>query len=133
MDSSFSDITALLARYYDGLFHCDIAKLKTVFHPEAHYYTASFGGLTHYNMTDYMKVIEERTSPSDLGEDHAFAIDAVTFAGPDTALAQLRCSMLGKSYVDFLSLIFIGGEWRIIAKVFHAEPLLISTPANGDE
>ena len=44
----------------------------------------------------------------------------------------MRSSMLGKQFIDFLSLINVGGKWRIISKVFHYEEQE-QTGSNGGE
>ncbi len=124
MDKHYADITAVMKRYYDGLFHGDVATLQSVFHPQAQYATVSAGALLHFNMAEYMGVVENRASPADRGDDYSYSIDAIRLAGPTTASVELTCAMLGKRYTDFLSLLFLDGEWRIMAKIFHAEDLL---------
>lgn len=117
----FAEVNALLTRYYDGLYYCDVEKLKSVFHDCASYATVTAGALVHFDMAAYMSVIAKRTSPADRGDKYDFTVDAIRFAGDVTASAQVTCAMLGKRYTDFLSLLFIDGEWRIVAKIFHAE------------
>jgi hypothetical protein len=36
-----------------------------------------------------------------------------------TAVARVECSIGVKFFSDFLTLIFIDDQWRIISKVFH--------------
>lgn len=120
MGNRFSKIEHLVERYYDGLYHCDTDILRSVFHDEAHYFTASSTKLVHYDMPAYMEAIENRLSPAERGDPYWISLDSISFAGDRTALATLRCVMLGNLYTDFLSLIFIDNEWRIIAKTFDA-------------
>jgi hypothetical protein len=119
MNPDFNEIAAALQRYYDGLYHCDAELLMSVFHPGAHYHTASGGEHLHYDMPAYRRVIAGRTSPAQSGEAYGYEIESIRFAGGDTALAILKCEMMGKRFTDFLSFIRDKGEWRIIAKVFH--------------
>ena len=65
--------------------------------------------------------------PAEAGAPYAYTVDGVDFAGPDTALARLRCSLFGNDYTDLLSLLRVAGAWRVQAKVFHGEP---SSPAS---
>lgn len=123
MQQDYHDIVSVLERYSDGLYRCDTSLLKTAFHPQAQYFTASDGKLLHLDMAAYFPIVEARTSPESRGEPYQFAIDSIELAGPVTAFARMRCTMLQRRYIDFLTLIQIDGEWRIIAKVFHFEPV----------
>lgn len=122
MEHDYETLVRVLNRYYDGLYRCDTDLLATVFHPQAHYATASEGELLHLDMQSYFSIVEKRASPLSLGETHRFEIESIEFAGPMTAFARLRCFMLSKDYTDFLSLVRIGEKWLIISKVFHVEP-----------
>ena len=124
MQQEFTEITAVLERYCDGLYRCDTAILQTTFHPQAQYFTATEGELLHLDMAAYFPIVEERTSPESRGEPYQFAIDSIELAGPVTAFARLHCTMLARRYIDLLTLVQIGGEWRIIAKVFHFDPVV---------
>ncbi|MGB8699095.1 MAG: nuclear transport factor 2 family protein, partial [Thermosynechococcaceae cyanobacterium] len=106
-------------RYYDALYRCDTALLATVFHAGAQYFTASSGELLHLDMNSYFPIVEQRISPESSGEPYAFSIELIAFAGAVTAIARMHCSMLGKDFIDLLTLIQLEGEWKIITKVFH--------------
>jgi hypothetical protein len=112
-------IVDLLKRYYDALYRCDIALLATVFHVNAQYFTASSGELLHLDMNSYFPIVEQRISPESSGESYTFSIDSIELAGAVTAIARMHSSMLGKDFIDLLTLIQLEGEWKIISKVFH--------------
>jgi Putative lumazine-binding len=112
-------IVDLLKRYYDALYRCDTALLATVFHASARYFTASSGELLHLDMNSYFPIVEQRISPESAGEPYVFSIESIELAGAVTAIARMRSSMLGKNFIDLLTLIQLKGEWKIIAKVFH--------------
>lgn len=121
-ENGFSEIEAALRKYYDGLYHCDVALLEAVFHKDAHYHTTSGGEHLHYDMETYMNVIRKRTPPETAGDAYDYEVETIRFAGNDTALAVLKCTLMGKRFTDFLSFIRDKGEWRIISKVFHHDP-----------
>lgn len=110
-----------LGRYYDALYYGDIERLRRAFHPAATYATASSGELLQLDLDAYLPVVAARASPASQGDPYGFALEAIEFAGPTTALARMRSSMLDKRFVDVLSLLNVDGEWRIAAKVFHYE------------
>jgi Putative lumazine-binding len=127
-------IVDLLKRYYDALYRCDTDLLATVFHASAQYFTASSGELLHLDMHSYFPIVEQRISPESSGEPYTFSIESIEFAGAVTAIARMRCSMLGKDFIDLLTLIKLEGEWKIIAKVFHytihADTAILPTSRN---
>lgn len=117
--TDIDDITQLLQLYFDGLFRSDAALLARVFHPDAHYVCASDGELLQWDMPRYFDVVAQRKSPASLGQQRVDHIQSIQFAGPVTALAVVNCAIEPKFFTDFLSLIKLDDQWRIIAKVFH--------------
>lgn len=115
----FPEITTLLSDYFDVLYHCDLEKFDSVFHPQAVYATADEVPPLIMNMSDYRRVIAKRESPAMRNESRHDVIDSIEIAGKNTACARVRCTVEKKSYVDFLTLIHIDGKWKVIAKVFQ--------------
>ncbi|MEX6632182.1 nuclear transport factor 2 family protein [Hyphococcus lacteus] len=119
MSIHYDAILRVLKNYYDGLYQCDTQLLETVFHPDAHYHTTSGGEHLCYDMPDYMALIKTRIPPANAGDTYDYSISNISIAGDDTAVATLKCTMMGKHFTDFLSLIRTQNGWQIIAKVFH--------------
>jgi hypothetical protein len=119
MDPRYGDVTAALADYFDGLHHSDTRRLARIFHPGAVYATATEGALTRLTMEEYFPVVDARPSPASRDEKRTDRIAAIEFAGPVTAFVRAECSIGRKQFTDFLTLVCLDGEWRIIAKVFH--------------
>lgn len=117
----YADVVAVLHDYFDGLHHSDTERLRRVFHPQAVYATASNGKPLVLRMDEYFPVVDARPSPASKGEARNDEIVSIEFAGPDAAVARLRCSIRPKYFVDLLTLIHVDGRWRVIAKVFHWE------------
>jgi len=115
----FAEVSAVLAAYFDGLHHSDTARLARVFHPEAHYFTATGGTLLHLDMARYLPIVDARPSPASRGEARSDRILAIEFAGPVTAFAKVQCAIAPRHFTDFLTLVKVEGAWRIVAKVFH--------------
>ena len=119
MSSAFADIERLLRQYFDALYYCDTEKLMTVFHPFAIYATADESSFLYRTMDEYRLAIEERTSPASRGEVRRDIIHSIEQAGENTALARVGCAIGSRRFIDFLSLVRVGGEWKIISKVFQ--------------
>lgn len=114
-------IALALEDYFDGLYYGDTTRLGRALHPQAHYYTATPGSLLHLDMAQYLPIVDGRPSPASTGEARADRIVSIDFAGPVTALVKAECSVPPKFFVDFLTMVKLDGEWRIVAKVFHYE------------
>ena len=119
MDPRYSDIASALTAYFDGLHHSDTKRLKRIFHPHAIYACATEGKLTRLSMEEYFPIVDQRPSPASRGELRSDRIVSIEFAGPVTAFVRAECSIGPKHFTDFLSLVCLDGEWRIISKVFH--------------
>jgi len=127
-DERFAAVVAVLQTYFDGLHHSDTGRLRQVFHPRAHYVTATEGatdgtgkgpGPLQLTMEEYFPIVAARPSPASRGEARHDRIVSLEFAGPVTAFARVECAIGPKFFTDFLTLIFVDGRWQIISKVFH--------------
>jgi hypothetical protein len=126
MDDRYAAVVAVLQTYFDGLYHSDTGRLGQVFHPRAHYVTATEGatdgpGPLLLTMEEYFPIVAARPSPAGRGEARHDRIVSLEFAGPVTAFARVECAIGPKFFTDFLTLIRTDGRWQIIAKVFHYE------------
>lgn len=120
-EQAYADVLKVLGLYYDGLYRLDIEQLAKVFSPSARYASASSGELIELSIEDYLPRLSARVAPAEAGTPFGFSVDLLTFAGPVTALAKLRCSLFDHDYIDFLTLVRLNGEWRIQSKVFHGQ------------
>jgi hypothetical protein len=125
--ANFTDVTAVLTDYFAGLRHSDTARLKRVFHPEAHYFCATTGALQHLDMGQYFPIVDDRPSPASQGHVSQDRILAIEFAGPVTAFVKAECSIPSKFFTDLLILLKLDGRWQIVSKVFHFETIDIKT------
>ncbi len=116
-------VARVLGRYFDGLHHSDVALLERVFHPEAHYFSATDGHLLHLDMASYFPRVAQRPSPASQGHARSDRILSIEFAGPVTAFARLECSIPPKAFIDLLTLVKLDGDWRIVSKVFHYDAM----------
>jgi hypothetical protein len=114
-----TEIHRVLERYFDGLHQADPGLLAEVFHQSSMYATAVGGTLLLRTLPEYLAVVEAREAPASRGETRTDAVDAILLAGPETALASVRCSVGGRRFVDLLTLVRADGRWQILSKVFH--------------
>jgi hypothetical protein len=119
MQSAYREVEDVLSTYFDGLYHSDTERLRSVFHARAHYVCATEGTLTYWTMEEYFPVVDKRPSPASRGEARADDVVSIEFAGPVTAFARVNCAIGLKHFTDLLTLIRVDARWQIISKVFH--------------
>jgi hypothetical protein len=119
MSADFSGVAAVVATYFDGLYHSDTGRLRQVFHPRAQYVCVTDGTLLYREMDDYFAVVDAREAPAARKEVRRDEIVSIEFAGPVTARAVLRCAIGARLFTDYLTFIRLDGRWQVISKVFH--------------
>jgi len=118
-DAARSDVSAVLQRYFDGLYHCDVERLRGAFHPEFRYVNATDLGRPHWTLAEYLPVVAQRISPASRAEKRTDAILSIDFAGDRAAVARVKCSIASRRFEDILTLTRDDSGWRILFKVFH--------------
>lgn len=116
-------VTAVLNHYFDGLYDCDAHLLGTVFHAKGQLATVSDGDLVLVDVPTWLDAVAKRESPARRGEARIDRIVSVEFGSESTALARVQCAIGPKLFTDFLSLLRIGNDWKVISKTYQFEPL----------
>ena len=123
MDSSYNEITNALVNYLDGFYEGDTDKLRQVFHPDAHLFSATDGPLVNDDMEAVYARVEARPSPAGKAERRHDRILSIDKSGPEAALAKVQIAIAPKLYTDYLSLLKLDGRWQIISKTYTHVPL----------
>ncbi|SDU00027.1 nuclear transport factor 2 family protein [Stappia sp. ES.058] len=113
-----TETLALCARYHDALYRGDAELLGSLFHEKALYAATTDGDIRFWSMDHYLPIVAHRPSPASRGEAPDGRVIAITFAGPNAALAQVQSSIGERFFTDFLSLVKVEDTWLIAAKVF---------------
>lgn len=111
--SDFAAITTILHNYFDGLHHGDVAKLKSIFHPDA--WLKAPG--VRRSLTQWLNNVENRPIPAQLNKQFGFKILALDVV-QDQAMAKISCPLFNFNYIDFLGLLKEEGQWRIVTKMY---------------
>ncbi len=122
MRQNIADVVGVLEAYFEGLYHADSKKLAEAFHRDARYVNTIESDYMNHSVPEYFDIIDRRTPPANRGEIRSDRIISVEFGGPRMAFAKVEMTMLGRDYLDFLTLIFDDGQWWIISKVFSYIP-----------
>lgn len=132
MDSSYNEIAEALRQYFDGFYEGDTGKLRRIFHPNAHLYSAADGPLADDDMETVYARVAGRASPASRGETRLDRILSIDKSGPESALVKLQIAIGPKLFTDYLSLLKIDGRWQIISKTYTYQ-LLAQAKARAAE
>ncbi len=115
-------VVELMEAYFEGLHHADSNALRQVFHPKLAYICATEGDELYLDLESYMARVDQREPPAKRGDPRDEEILQISFGSPRLAHVMARMSMMGRDYLDYLSLVRHGNDWRIVTKVFSYVP-----------
>ncbi|WP_430905774.1 nuclear transport factor 2 family protein [Maribacter sp. 2-571] len=100
--------------YLTGLVNNDAETLKKAFHPTA---TMKWIGKT-YTEVSAIEGLTEGMDGTPLKEKIKTRVVSLTVAG-DAANAQLEIQFPTFTYIDFMHILKIEGQWKIVSKIFY--------------
>ena len=112
-------IKKLLADYFEVMHHQDMAVFDKVFHKNCALYSTQTGELSLRPYDVYREVVANRESPASLGNarrDKVLIFDQIS---PTLALVKVQLEMFGGVMQDYLNIVFIDGQWWILAKMWE--------------
>lgn len=111
------EIENLINIYFKGIYYGDTSSLETCFSINAFVYGDIKSNIVTKSANEYLETVKLRKSPNDLGETLNMSIIGIDILGK-IALAKLHVPMLGYNYYDYLSLVNIDNNWKIVNKIF---------------
>ena len=90
---AYRAIATALEDYFDGLYHGDTGKMRQVFMPQAHLFSAVDSPMLDWSLDQYMDVMANRESPADQGKKRHDRILSIDVVGPQTAIAKVECCL----------------------------------------
>lgn len=111
-------IRRALDHYLQGHATGDGDHFRAVFHPQSNLYSVRDGALVVRTSEAYAAGAPGRP-PADEAERRR-RIVSIDVAGT-AAMARIELDYPTVRFIDYMSLLKIDGEWKIIAKIFHAE------------
>lgn len=122
MSGDHAEIVSFLKNYFDGFYEGDVDKLKSVFNPACHLYTATVTPMMDSEMESVYGRVVSRTIPSERGDPKDDGILTIDQSGPECAFAKVYICLGDQHYIDYLTLVKVDGAWSIITKTFTAQP-----------
>ena len=112
-------IQKLMDDYFDVMHHQDMDLFDRVFHKNCCLYSTQGGELSLRPYDVYREAVANRQSPASLGnprKDEILGFDQVS----DTlAWVKPQLQMFGGIMQDYLNLVYIDGQWWIMAKMWE--------------
>ena len=119
--SLVQEVEAVVWTYLDGLHEGDTAKLAAAFHECSHLYSVDNGKVADLPRKAWLEMVAGRPSAKSRGLARTDRIVSIDFAGPETAVVKVECSIHPRYFTDSLSLLKLDGGWRIVSKTFRAD------------
>ena len=112
-------IKKLLADYFEVMHHQDMAVFDKVFHKNCALYSTQTGELSLRPYDVYREVVANRESPASLGNARREKVLMFDQVSPTLALVKVQLEMFGGVMQDYLNIVFIDGQWWILAKMWE--------------
>ncbi|HEY0158717.1 MAG TPA: nuclear transport factor 2 family protein [Thermoanaerobaculia bacterium] len=109
-------VRAAIEHYFRGHATGDGAHFRNVFHPESKLFFIRDGKLTLWTSEEYIGRATGKPAPDEA--ERKRVIDWIDVTG-DAAVVKLRLVYPAVTFTDYMSLLKIDGEWKIVNKTFH--------------
>ncbi len=104
--------------YFDGMMQGEPERLQVAFHEDAYLIGITRDGLTRIPFKEWSSRMTRPIPNADQFHNRIVSVDVSGLA----ALAKTDLDWPSVHYVDYLSLLKIDGEWKIVNKIWHQEP-----------
>lgn len=93
--------------------------LREAFHPVADLYFVRDDVLAQYTLEEYIDLFDGSPEPDE--DQRIRRIDEIDIAG-NAAIATITLDYPNAIYTDYMSMLKIEGQWKIVNKTFYLEP-----------
>ena len=122
--SSFADQTeeagvrAAIEHYFRGHATGDGAHFRRVFHPDSKLFFIRDGQLAQRTSEEFIAGSKGTPAPDEARRKRR--IDFIDITG-NAAVAKLTLDYPDVTFTDYMSLVKVGSEWKIVNKTFYAD------------
>ena len=114
-----AEVRAALEHYLQGHATGQQEHFRAAFRPEAHMYGVREGKLADVPIAEY--IARASGKPADDEAQRRRRIERVDVSGT-VAVGKIVLDYPKVTFTDYMTLVKVDGEWRIVAKAYHAEP-----------
>jgi len=116
--SELQAISATIQDYFEGMHFRDAGRLRRAFHPKACLFGHLQSAFVHIPLDQWLGMVESRPVPAENGEPFDMRIVSTDVTG-QVATVKVADLYRGLRFTDYLSLVKVDGQWRIVNKTFH--------------
>jgi len=118
-NSDEQDVRETVQHYLNGLKHNDVESLKRAFYPEAKLFFVKKDQLGQLTQDQWYKGFAASAGQEEKGDLQITAVD-ITGNAASVKVVEVYEKM---KYTDYLSLLKFAGGWKIVNKIYVAEPI----------
>jgi hypothetical protein len=124
-DSEQASVRACIELYFRGHATGDGEYFRRAFHPDAKLFFIRDGKVTQWTLEEYAGRASGKPAPDE--SQRKRRIESIDITG-NAAMAKIVLDYPTVTFTDYMSLLKIGDEWRIVNKTFHANPKQAPAP-----
>ena len=109
-------IEKVLENYFEGYLQAEAGQVSGAFHPVTRLLSVDEGKLDSTEMGDWLRNLAERKARADVRRA-ACEILSVDIT-QEAAVAKVALTFPAFRFTDYLSLLRIGDDWRIVGKIY---------------
>jgi hypothetical protein len=102
--------------------------MRKAFHTEGNLIFVREGNFMTRTFADYISGFSGKPAPDEANRKRS--IEAIDVSG-NAAVAKIILDYPTTRFVDYMSLLKINGDWKIVTKIFYAEPKKPVEPKKG--
>jgi Putative lumazine-binding len=112
-------VRACIEHYFRGHATGDGENFRRAFHPDAKLFFIRDGKVTQWTLEEYAGRASGKPAPDEAQRKRR--IESIDITG-NAAIAKIVLDYPSVTFTDYMSLLKIGDEWKIVNKTFHANP-----------
>ena len=117
-ESEEAAVRAAIEHYFQGHATGQGEHFRKVFHPDAKLFFIRDGKLTQWTSEEYISRAAGKPAPDEAQRKRK--IDSIDITG-DSAFVKLTLDYPSVVFTDYMSMLKIDGQWKIVNKTFHAK------------
>ncbi len=115
-------IRAVIDLYIDGVRNGNVASLRQAFHPQASMFGWKGADLFVTPIQGLFDYVAAQPAPANSGEATQFIITSIQVTGQAATVGLAMDKYHAHDFTDYFQLLKAEGCWRIVSKLFHADP-----------
>ncbi len=117
---SEAQVRAVVERYLHGLKFNNVKDFEAAFWPEARlFFVKKDGSIGQLTQQEWYRMFAGAEGKEEEGTLTILAVDVTDNAASVKVIETYATSV----YVDYLNMLHIGGEWRIVNKIYTSRPV----------